>query len=161
LRSSRDPGNPVFRSELAKARRLERLRPPRCRLPQVVAATRGTADAWYNLAVASRVGPARRARSAVAETLRLDPGAPGHNVLASWRGDGNAAAARVAFERATALDPRDAQPGQLGNPWRASAAPASRGSFRRATGRSPTPSRGNGLGKLAVERTAARGVALR
>jgi arylsulfatase A-like enzyme/Tfp pilus assembly protein PilF len=154
-----DPGNSVFRGELANAFRqagdLERA------VPLYRAAVKAAPDdpqTWYNLATAlEEAGRAEEAVLASREALRRDPAGPeAHNVLGLGllaAGDGEGA--RREFARAVELDPRNAPAlNNLGNSLRdlgrlAEAETAYRQALAAAPGYAEAL---NGLGTLAVAR---------
>ncbi len=107
-----DPGNPVFRSNLADAyRRKGDLAAAAEAYERVAEETPDDPDPWYDLALVLRqMGRLDPAVAALREAIRRDPGhAEAHNALGvaeAMRGEVDDA--RRELERATELDPHDA-----------------------------------------------------
>ncbi len=154
-----DPGNPVFRGELAKAAReagdLERAV---ALYRETTAAAPDDSQAWYNLAATlQEAGRAAEAARASREALRLDPGQPeAHNALGrALLAAGDAAAAHREFALAVELDPRNAPAlNNLGNALRAMGRlEEAETAYRQALAAAPGYAEAmNGLGTLAVAR---------
>jgi arylsulfatase A-like enzyme/Flp pilus assembly protein TadD len=152
-----DPGNPVFRGELAKAARaagdLDRAA---ALYRETVAAAPDDVEAWYNLAVTlQEAGQAEAAALASREALRLDPAQPeAHNALGrALLAAGDAAAAHREFALAVELDPRNAPAlNNLGNALRElGRLDEAEAAYRQALAAAPGYAEAlNGLGTLAV-----------
>jgi len=154
-----DPGNPVFRGELARAYR------ERGELGRAVPLYRQAAadapddpEAWYNLASAlQEAGEAGEARTALERALHLDPARPeAHNTLAlALLAEQKPEEALRELQAAVALDPRDAMAlNNLGNVLRGTGRlDEAEQAYRRAVAAAPRYAEPlNGLGTLEVER---------
>ncbi len=154
-----DPGNPVFRSRLAKVYRehgqLARAVPL---YRAAAAAAPRDPESWYNLGVAEQeLGAAAAARQALARAVALDPSRPEpHNSLGiAALAAGDPAVARREIERAIALDPGNARAwNNLGNVLRAERRfDDATDAYRRAAAAAPRyADPWNGLGAVEVER---------
>jgi choline-sulfatase len=154
-----DPGNHVFRGELAKAYReagdLARALPL---YRDAVAAAPHDPQAWYDLASAlQEAGRAEEALAVTREAIRLDPRRPeAHNTLGIvLLAEGSVEEALREFARAAELDSRNAPAlNNLGNALRAAGRlDAAEHAYRRALAAAPRYGEAlNGLGTLAVAR---------
>ena len=111
---SQAPDNLAFRLELARAYELSGDRASAVRIyRENVTLAPNDARGWMNLAVAlmRQGGDTKEARSAVQESLRLDPNrSEAHNILGVVLAlSGEAEEAATEFRRAVAIDPRNAQ----------------------------------------------------
>ena len=109
----RDPGNPTFRSTLARALR-ETGEPERALglYRQAVALAPNDADAWYNLAAAlQESGDPREGAAALERAAQLDPARPEMHDLrgVELAQSGDLDGALREFRSALAVDPRDAR----------------------------------------------------
>ncbi len=154
-----DPGNPVFRGELARAYRAQG------DLGRAVPLYRQAAEdapddpeAWYNLASALReLGETGEARRALERALHLDPSRPeAHNTLAlALLAEEKPEEALRELQAAVALDPRDALAlNNLGNVLRGLGRSAeAEQAYRRSAQAAPRYAEPlNGLGTLEVAR---------
>jgi len=115
-----DPGNPAFRSTLARAYKQSGALDRAIALyREAVALSPADPDAWYNLATALQEGGrGAEAKKVAEEAERLDPSRPDtHNVLGiALVENGDPAAAEQEFRNAIDLDPRNARAyNNLGN----------------------------------------------
>jgi len=154
-----DPGNPLFRSTLARALRQQGETVRALQLArESVRLAPDDADAWYNLATAlQQTGQSDESEAALREVLRLDPlRAEARNTLGVLHASrGKVDLALEDFRLATQMDPRNAEAfNNLGNALRARGeTDQAEAAYKRAV--EIAPSYGdplNGLGTLAVQR---------
>ena len=158
-----DPANPVFRSTLARAYKLQGSIDRAIALyREAVALAPADPDAWYNLAAAlEEGGRAAEAKQVAGEAVRLDPTRPdSHNILGVAQIEGgDPAAAEAEFRKAIELDPRNARGwNNLGNVLRITGRiDEAESAYRKALEISPAYADAlNGLGVLAVQQGRAR-----
>ena len=158
-----DPANPVFRSTLARAYKLQGSIDRAIALyREAIALAPADPDAWYNLAAAlEEGGRAAEAKQVAGEAVRLDPTRPdSHNILGVAQIEGgDPAAAEAEFRKAIELDPRNARGwNNLGNVLRITGRiDEAESAYRKALEISPAYADAlNGLGVLAVQQGRAR-----
>ena len=153
-----DPGNPVFRSTLARAYKVQGALDRAIALyRESVALAPEDPDGWYNLATTLQErGRTAEAKKVALEAVRLDPRRPdAHNVLGiADIESGDPDGAEAEFRKAIDLDPRNARAwNNLGNVLRSrDRSSDAQAAYRKALDITPAYADPmNGLGVIAVQ----------